>query len=41
MKGLRMRKEYTEINVKLPSNEDFNTWSKELIKARLTSTVTI
>ncbi|WP_285024444.1 hypothetical protein [Lactobacillus johnsonii] len=36
-----MRKEYTEICVKLPSNENFNTWSKELVKARLTSAVTI
>lgn len=36
-----MRKEYTEISVKLPSNENFNTWSKELVKARLTSAVTI
>lgn len=41
MKELKMRKEYTEISVKLPSNENFNTWSKELVKARLTSTVTI
>lgn len=36
-----MQKEYTEINVKLPSNENFKTWSKELVKARLTSAVTI
>lgn len=36
-----MRKEYTEINVKLPSNENFKTWSKELVKARLTSAATI
>lgn len=36
-----MQKEYTEINVKLPSNESFNTWSKELVKARLTSAVSI
>lgn len=41
MKELRMLKEYTEINLKLQSNEDFNTGSKEMVKARLTSTVTI
>lgn len=41
MKELKLRKEYTEIRAKLQSNEDFNTGSKELVKARLTSTVTI